>query len=213
MYQNVVRWNVDGLWKCKVRFLYVTTNGRSSKWWPWKWHWGSLYGFRVLSAPLAASPAPNLLIWCSPDTGRATSVHLWPCRASLLPPNHHMSLSSLASRSWLNTLSVKFSSISVLPHSMSCYLSLSETILFIFCDKPRSPLPALKISKLLGGGEISLFYSFLYLQSLLAYSGCAINIWQVNDLVGWVWLVGLKVMVAQLIYSIFLSGPLNPVIE
>lgn len=70
----------------------------------------------------------------------------------VLPPNHHMSLSSLASRSWLNTLSVKFSSISVLPHSMSCYLSLSETILFIFCDKPRSPLPPLKISKLLRVG-------------------------------------------------------------
>ena len=85
------------------------------------------------------------VLWTQERPPQSTFGLAEPFFWKVLPLNHQMILSSLSSRSWLNTLSVKFSSISVLCHFMSCYLSLSETILFIFCDKPRSPFPPRKI--------------------------------------------------------------------
>lgn len=98
------------------------------------------------------------------------------------------------------TLSIKFSLISVSPHSlyvMLLILSLSELILFIYLwlsidSDPISPTECVS-----SWAYIGIFLcSFPGLLSLLAYNRSTINISQINDLVGW--LVGLKFMLNQL---------------
>lgn len=98
----------------------------------------------------------------------------------VLPLDHHLVVSSVASRSWFKWPSQLCfpESLFHLHPSMSCYLCYHLCLKLscpFTCDFCRfwSLLPSRGCKF---QNKVSLFHSFLYLQNLLAYDRCAINL-------------------------------------